>query len=406
MRQLDMAKASFGAMRKLVILTIIAMLAGTACWPFDGDDALGAMRLRRKGDGRVEVHRDGEVIVVKDEASLEPRDVIVTKDDATAELQLANGRFAMLAPEGQYLIVDTSTIEAQQGSLLADARSAAMTVSFAGAEARFSSALFRVDRALGASRAATYEGQVRLSAPGQRLNLRPLFQTSVSAADFGPPDPYRLNEKDVWDHTYLQAVFDLDGELSQIAAGLASQVGKTRPTVGYFRGLSKGQPTGFMKRYIADRVGTADLLIGFTVGLEADGPLDSRVRRAFSLFDDGAAWGVAVTIMDVNENPLIATLEGIIEATGVASAEPGEVPDFSTEAGLLASGTEAPPGDGGGGDPGDGGDPQEPGGGGKKPPPPDDCEDVIDCAAQDIEDQINPSPSPSPSSLLDDLPPP
>ncbi|MGH2731257.1 MAG: hypothetical protein ACRDJI_11705 [Actinomycetota bacterium] len=395
-------------MRKLVIGTIIVMLAGTACWPFDGDDALGAMKLRRTGDGRVELHRDGDVINVTDEASLELRDVIVTKDDATAELQLADGRRALLAPDSQHLVVDTATIESQQGSLLADA-SAPMTVTFAGAEARFSSALFRVDRALGASRAATYEGRVRLSVPGERLSLAPLFQTSVSAADFDSPDPYRLNKKDVWDITYLADVLDLDKELGQFAAGFASQVGKTRPTVGFFSGLAEGKRTGFMKRYIDSRVPTADLLIGFTVGLEADGALDDRVDDAFDLFEDGARWGVAATIMDVNRNPLIATLDDIIETTGVASAEPGEGPDFSTEAGVLASGPgEAPPdtGGGGGNDPGND-DPDDPGGGGDDPEPPEDCENTAECAVQDIQEQ-NPlaSPSPSPSSLLDNLPPP
>jgi hypothetical protein len=395
-------------MRKLVIGSIIVMLAGTACWPFDGDDALGAMKLRRTGDGRVELHRDGDVVNVTDEASLESRDVIVTKDDATAELQLASGRRAMIAPDSQHLIVDTSTIEAQQGSLLARA-SAPMTISFAGAEAELSSGLFRVDRALGASRAATYEGRVRLSAPGQRLNLEPLFQTSVSAADFDDPDPYRLNEKDLWDNTHLADVLDLDKQLGQIAAGLASQVGKTRPTVGYFRGLANGQPTGFMAGYVDSRRGTEDLLIGFTVGLEADRALKSGVDRAFELFDDGARWGVAAAIMEVNENPLIAALEGIIEATGVASAEPGEAPDFSTEAGVLASGPgDAPPDGGGGGvgNPGDD-DPDDPGGGGNDPDPPQDCEDFVECTQQDIEEQ-NPlaSPSPSPPSLLDDIPPP
>ena len=197
-------------MKKLVILTTVVLFAGTACWPFDDDSALSTMTLRRDaGDGRIEVHREGDVIAVKNEVALEPRDVIVTKDDVSAKLQLEKGRVAMIAPNSQNLIVDTSTIETQTGSLLADA-SAPMTVTFSGAEALLSDALFRVDRALGATRAATYRGQVRVSAPGQRVGLQALFQTSVSGSDVESPDPYRLDEKDPWDISYLEDVLALD----------------------------------------------------------------------------------------------------------------------------------------------------------------------------------------------------
>jgi hypothetical protein len=382
-------------MRKLVILLAPLLFATTACWPFSGDDELSSMELEVVS-GKVEVVRDAETIAVADRVSLKPGDVIVTRSRAAARLQLAEGRNAQIGSDSRVLVQDTSTLESQQGSLLADA-SESMTVAFGDARADASDALFRVDRALGSTRAASYRGAVKLRVPGQRLTVESLWQTAVTANDFDAPRPYQLVASDIWDQTYLQEVIDLDEDLTTIAQGLNSQLGNQRPPVSYFGALAKGRNVSFMKSYL-HRLGTADLLIGFSLGLEDDEPLQAAVDQAFGLRDQGARWGIAAAIMDVAGRDLVARLDGVIDSTGIASAAPGAAADFTLAAAAVAG--ELPgsndPGDGNP-DPGDGNDKP-----GDDPTPPEQCTDAANCAVQEAQDTIDkakPSPSPSPSLL-------
>ncbi|MCA1708461.1 MAG: hypothetical protein LC808_36350, partial [Actinobacteria bacterium] len=67
-------------MKKLTIPLILCLFAGAACWPFDGEEALAAMTLRRAGGGKVEILRASEkpIIVGQEDVAVQPGDVIRT----------------------------------------------------------------------------------------------------------------------------------------------------------------------------------------------------------------------------------------------------------------------------------------------------------------------------------------
>ena len=391
----------------LAIVLAFFVLVGNAC--FSGGDELGDMMVRAIA-GQVEIHRGNEVIEVDGDESLEPQDVVVTRRGGLARVNLENDRAVMLQRGSRVRIRSVSTVEGQKGSLLAIAKSSSMNVSFDGVRSTLSDAIFRLDRGFGSSRAASYAGTVDLEAPGQSpLSLNALFEVNVASGDL--PDmtrPYALDEHDAWDADYLEAVVDLTQELDLLAEGFSRQLGGSRPGVGYFSSLVGRSDLGFMRSYLSRS--PAELLVAFSIATnDAHRPLHDSFKKAFSLRDQGARWGVAATILDVRTNPLVAQLERLIIGTGVAVADGGGPADFTL--GAPAAPDDAVAVDDVDDDTGqvivgstDDDDPR--GGGGQSDPPeePDDCADFASCTVEDIEDEIPPGPKSEDVDLLDKPP--
>jgi hypothetical protein len=225
-----------------------------------------------------------------------------------------------------------------------------------------------------------------------------------------------MQANDPWDAVILQKWVSLEEDLKVLSNSLTNNLGGDRPNMAYFSELANGKQAGFVRGFLDRRV--ADLLIGFTIANNSASSLKGSFRKAFSLFDEGATWGIASAIMNVEPRPLLAQLGRTILGTGVVVAGGTETggasfsvaaADFSTStggpqvppasaAGAGSDGGSSAPGGGGG----DGG--QEPvgdggnGGGGEEP---------RDCQAGDlqctIDDLTDPSPEPSPSVLDLDL---
>ncbi len=370
---------------RLHLLLAVSLFAGTACWPFDEQQPLSEMELRRES-GDVRVLREGERIEVEEVLALEVGDVIETLGDSTARLRLEGDRLGEMLENSRTEVLGDASLENLAGRLLARADQP-MTIVFDDVEVSGEGSLFRVDRGVATTRTAVYRGAVTMSNPGEpRLEVRKLFEATVTANDLpSATRPYRLMLEDAWDLVYLQGIVNLEEELDRLAAGLAAQLGDRKPKLGYFRALGGSKDVDVMKPYLAQP--TEDLLIGFTLADNADIPFSQAFRRAFLLFRQGGTWGIAAGIMEVKPKLMLADLEDIIIATGIADPEGGGVAIFA------AGDVPAPGGD----RPGDG-DPNDP----SEPPDPDPSQPAEPspdptCAPDDVACQVGGLPTPLPT---------
>lgn len=402
-------------MKKLAILLTLALLGATSAYVVaTRSDAIPEMSVQRL-DGPVTIVRNDERIPVQGTESIRPGDVIQTSDSGRARLRLTGSRLGWLLPQADLAITDESSVTILRGSVRAKSKEN-MSIIFDGITASTTAAHMRIDQGFGSARASSYFGNVHLAKVGQpRLTLKTLFEAPIAAGDLpGTSRPYRLDEDDEWDDEILQDEIALDYDLGLFGDGLASQLGASRPTVGYFSGLA-GKRVSFVRPYL--KRNTVDLLIGFSVAENAKGQgLKSAFKRAFNLRNDGGRWGIVASILRSPHDQLLADLESIMVGTGVAGGGgDGGEPEFTlasaaqangtTVAGTADTNTVAGGTDTGGDDDTGGGG----GGGGTggNDPEPKDCNSNQDpdCLAKEIQDTLggepSPSPSPTPTSLTD-----
>jgi hypothetical protein len=283
-----------------------------------------------------------------------------------------------------------------------------MNVHFGDAVASGSDGVFRVDRRAGAARAASYEGTVNVSAPGEtNVVVDRLYEAPATASDLRPRRPYRLDPADPFDGRELADVIELENQLGAISQGLVTQLGRQKPSLAYFREFADGENVDPLKKHL--RRPAIDLLLGFTIAINAKSlPFGEALDSAFENRDDGGSWGVVSEIVDSDPKLLVADLNNIIDASRIVAGG-NEGPVFDAAAAQDASsGNVAAPGDGGGGggtNPGPG--PGDGGGGGddpEDPEEPEDCSIGIEC---DVRDALpgggDPDPDPTPSNILDQL---
>ena len=383
----------------LSIMLALAVLAGAGATVYLRDSAeFGAMEVRAvRGD--VSIHRGNEVIPVGTTGeAVEPQDVVVTGKAATAQLNLEGGdaRKLTLDANTRLRIKSDTVVEAQEGSLVAEATDAPMEVLFDDVSAGLSSGKLRIDRGFGTARAASFGGRVRLESAGeQRVELTKLHQVDVAAGDLPEAAvPYRLDLGDALDRKFLGRVVTLTQDLDLLAKGFARQVGSARPGLDYFGALSNSN-VSFMDRYLSRSV--SDLLVAFTIAEnDPDGSLKGTFVDAFDLFDQGASYGVTAAILDVRGAPLVAQLERLIVDTGAVAADGG-----AGEA-TFALGSEGSSSGTGTTDTGStgsaGGETVSGGVEGETVENVDDCSNVVDCGVQDVQDEIDPDPAPGPNT--------
>lgn len=383
--------------RIAVGITAVLVAVGVVYLPTWGTDEIGQMRIKElRGD--VVLIRDGETLPIEGETELRPGDRVRSIDaGSAAQLRLAGARHAFVTGKSALLIEDETTLSVASGSVKATARDGdAMILSLDDIDVTPTTpdATFRLDRGFGFARTGVYSGSVRLSRPGERsLDVERLFEASTAGGELPlVTKPYRIDEGDDWDRQHLLEVIELDQNLSATAASLTNQLGRAKPTVGFFSGLA-GKRVDFIRSFM--KRPTDDLLIGFSVARHAgDLVLSKAFSRAFELRDQGGNWGVVATILEARERPLLAQLGDIVLATGIADGggRGQDRPDLTLAAASEASGT-APTGPGGGGDPSDpvfidpGDDPggedpgpdpgDDPGGGGDDPGDDLDVEDLV-----------------------------
>jgi hypothetical protein len=409
-------------MRHGALPLAIFLLAGAACGPLAPEQTLPEMSLK-KVSGTVEIIRGGDTITVGEETDIEPDDVVRTGGrDALARLRLEGDRLLQLKGRGSTVVDSPTSVEVQAGEVLVRAEEVTRVL-VESVEARASAAQFRVDRGFGSARVSSYSGTVALESPGQQLlEINSFFEATVTAGVIPQSTrPYRMQPDDPWDALILQKWVGLEEELKVLSNSLTNNLGGDRPDVAYFSELAGGDGARFVRSFLDRRV--PDLLIGFTIANNSDSSLKQAFRRAFSLFDEGATWGITSAIMEIEPRPLLAQLGRTILGTGVVvaggaqtgasfsvaaadlSASGGGIQAPASGGGATSPGGSSGVGDPGGGDPGGGdpggGKPGGGGGGGGGGEEPQECQTGdVQCALDDLTD---PSPKPSPSILDLDL---
>ena len=382
------------------------------------------MSLRRD-KGAVDVIRDDQTLAVVDRMSIERGDIVVAEPGAVATMRLEGRRLLILGSareQSEVSILGGSAVASTAGSLLAQAgERTSVMVGETKAVGRRS--LFRVDRPFGTARAGVYRGSVSLEAPGSPgLELRRLFQSTVTANQLYEETPYDLRPDDQWDAHYLDSLVDLERNLSLYRAGYKDQLGNSLPSLDYFSSLVDAD-VGFMqplvKRQSPKRPGyTVDLMVGLFVAKHAPGRLGAAFDRAWRLRREGGSWGVVAGILGLGEQkrwqPMVAQLASTIERSIAVAGGTRPETEFT-----LADGGDATLGDGGGPDstfvpsdeaedpadvpdlppdshtdappPPEERDDDDDGGGNPSPPPPPPCD--LECQVKDI------IPTPQPTSL-------
>ncbi|MGH9194619.1 MAG: hypothetical protein ACRD1T_02630, partial [Acidimicrobiia bacterium] len=269
-----------------------------------------------------------------------------------AELRLAPGRvFELSGPSGAEVSVSsTSSLRLQKGSVLAQLTSPG-TIDTDGVSAVASKAAFRVDRGL-STRVASYRGKVGLASPGRSLELPRLRQAVVAAGELpGRERPIRINKSDRWDRKYLQAAIDLDSRLANFAQGLEAQLGRSSGPSLFSAVMPATPDLAFLDAYASQR--RSDIVIGLIVASEAannnGGGVGELFGPVFSLWSDGASWGLIAFEYGVGEQKLFAGLLEAVRRAGFRFTASGGLGGPLQQPGAGQSGASPSPSPGGGG---------------------------------------------------------
>ncbi|MGH2705400.1 MAG: hypothetical protein ACRDJ4_09975 [Actinomycetota bacterium] len=234
-----------------------------------------------------------------------------------ALLHLGEGRsFELLAagtPTATALIESPSHLRLSEGNILATLEQAA-TMEVAGIPIAAGPGAFRVDRTA-STRVAVYRGKVRV---GEQLSVGENQQVVVAGTVVPrAPRPIALATPDNWDRRFLQPAIDLDQRLMSFGSGLEAQLGRG-PLLDPFA-LASVTQTSFVQPLL-QAARRSDLLIGAAISAElarrspglAEG---EAVRQVFTLWNDGATFGLIATLLGIDEQLLFERLSGAIRTT-------------------------------------------------------------------------------------------
>jgi hypothetical protein len=390
-------------MKKLSILLAVALVAGTACWPFDGEEPLAEMSVRNEA-GLVQIRRGDDVIKVgESDKTVEPGDIIETRKFGRANLRLEGDRQVWISGAtidlAQARVVSPTSLEGRTGTVLAHAGDH-MKVSFGAVVASADDASFRIDQRAGGARAASLDGTLRLAAPGEpTMQVDRLFEVPASAGDLRGERPYQLNVDDPFDKKELARVVDLEIELQQLSLGFSNQLSGQKPDLAYFRALGDGTRVDPIKPFL--KRPTVDLLTAFTIATNTTAhSFGEAIDRAFQHHDEGGSWSVVAEILRSKPALLIADLSDIFVATGAVADGSAENAQFTVAAAEAADdGTTIAPNDDDDNNTNraddnnnDDDDDNNNGGGGEEPK---ECTSGPECDVNEIRDRIFPSPTPS-----------
>lgn len=294
-------------------------------------------------NGRVHLLSDSVDRIVQSSERVGKGDTISTSADAVARLttgagntvEVWGGRLKVSSPSsfklltGRVLVSATSPIRIDAGGMLVSARSAT----------------FRIDKQL-ASRVANYSGNlVTVALRPEALEVPP-FRQVVTVQGILPKvaQPLRFSGLDRWDRRLLPDAIDLDARVSNFAEGLEAQLGQTHG-LDLFRAVAGGDfSVEFIEPYLLNR--RSDLLIALVVSREATRfanlPLDLRFDRIFSLWNQGATWGLLSQEFGVRTDDLFVQLTRAVARAQIQVIGPG--PALLRSPQLLSRRTPVRPG--------------------------------------------------------------
>jgi hypothetical protein len=280
----------------------------SGCNPFAPEPHLTPMAVEPRGEP-ITVTRAGNRVMVTDRFDLEPGDVIETRDSFAA-LHLEGDRYVTLAPVTRVTLLDGKSLEETGGALVAEV-SEQTTVVLEDVEATTKAGTLRIERDEASAAVSVLGGAAALRAPGQLpVEINRLFEASVAAGEVLEPRPYRVDEEDAWDRRYLGPVVELELQLQRYSLALEAQTEGRRPPASFVSNLAGDEAVELFRRYLVRERPTSDLIVGLTIATLDDArSLEESLSKAFYLRDRGGGWGVVASLMGVEGEPLLASLE-------------------------------------------------------------------------------------------------
>jgi len=300
--------------KRTAMLACLALVA-SAC--SIGKDGPGRPMELSVISGSARLTHAGNAKTVTGDSGVSVGDSIVMSNGGISELRLQKGRVFEL-DSARVKITSAASVLLSRGKLLADLTEPAK-VNAETSSISAKNGTFRVDRFL-ATRIATYEGSSVRVANGVSTLPVPRYRQTIVAGGILPraAKPLRLVAADRWDQRLLQDVLDLDARLGNFGRGLEAQLGSLTGLDFFGRALP-GLELGFLDPFLAAR--RSDLLIGLVIasgGSSSLGALPSvRFERGYSLWNQGASWGLIVREFDVEHAALFAALLAAIGRVGI-----------------------------------------------------------------------------------------
>jgi hypothetical protein len=277
------------------------------------------MSLEPAGNNQVTVNRGGEALNVTDRFAVEPGDLIVT-GDAGARLQLAGLRSVIIGSNAEVSVAGEADLELFAGSLLVRAVER-ISVDMGDVDALVRGGRFRIERLPAFEAAATYEGVLTLSEPGEEpVTVRPLFQSAVVAGEALPASPYEFDTDDPWDRLYLDQAIDLDEKLERFSSSLSTQI-DSGDLDQFLRAVPDGDVSA-VEPYVGTGVRPApDLFIAAAIALnDPEGSFGTAFERSFALRDEGGEWGIVAGIMGVPSQEVLVSLEKLVNDSEILNS--------------------------------------------------------------------------------------
>ncbi|MCA1839051.1 MAG: hypothetical protein ABR507_12215 [Actinomycetota bacterium] len=306
-----------GCMRGCAGLVLLALIA-SACGSGAGAGT-APMQLSVVEGIATLLHKGQSTHLLKGTHPLATGDRVSVSSKGVARIALASGRAFELSGSTSVIVASQSALELRTGDVLATVTAPAR-VTVEGVDVEGARSTFRVSRD-SSSRVRSYDGSsIDVSTAGGTLSL-PRFREAVIAGGVLPrsPRPLRLSASDRWDRRLLQDAIDLDERLSNFARGLEAQLGD-QPGVQFFQQVTPvGSDVAFIGQFLVNR--KSDLLIGLLMTIGASGGqstgLQQRFATIFSLWSDGASWGLLAHEFGVAQPSLFDGLLSAIQKAGI-----------------------------------------------------------------------------------------
>jgi hypothetical protein len=378
--------------RQTFVLVAVTLLAA-ACARGGSGSGSDLQVIPLEGD--VFLLEGSERTILEEPKEIDLGTVVGTGGSGRALLKLPLGQSVELAPNTKLRLVGPDETELMGGRILTGAPEG-LSVTAGAAQIQGAGGFFRLDRYVGAMRLGVYSGSATVHGWDGRVGA--LEQIGVAAGIVPEaPVPLRVDPSDRWDVRRLGSAIRVGLSLEDLQRGLGAEL-QTATAETIARLLPRGLPPEGASRHL-QRVSRSEALVAAMVAMQAarrDGlPSLDALRDVVRLRELGASWIVVVATWQLYTDAILnalsritdliaRTLIPVVATSGSDSAATGTGGAGAGDTGSQTdTGTDSNTGGGGGGG-GDGGG----GGGGDDGGGGDTCSSEVDCAVQDVIDEV------------------
>jgi hypothetical protein len=298
-------------MSRTVVVAVVTVVTA-ACARTSGDP--GDLRVVPLA-GEVRLVDGGASVLLDDEASVEPGDVVATGPAGRALVDLGLG--GRLEIDGQAAIRVAPEPEVLRGSVLATADPGGLVVTAGDAEVEAREAVFRVDRGFSVT-VAVYRGAAEILGSGIG-SLPALRQAVVVAGGIVPrgAQPLAVRADHLWDIRLLGGAIDLGIDLVRLERGLTRALPPNDQEAMLAQALQ-----GIVSRSVLEealtRLRAAETVVAAEVSRAAADLSGASVARILAdvldLRGQGAHWIVVAATWRLSGTAVLDGLEAVVGA--------------------------------------------------------------------------------------------